>query len=111
MKQLGRQVLSYEMQEVNVDEKDVTIKKLVFANKTLCADLQREIDRFTLFERKFSTVLMKVNIEHRDLESNRAIFTLRMGAKMERFSDFLNEPKSHHHSKWLLQGRRIWNQD
>ena len=100
VEQLERQVHSYEMQEVNVDEKDVTIRKLVFANKTLRDDLQREIDRFTLLESKFKQVLMKANIEHRDLEKQqRAMFTLQTGAQMDRYSDFLNEPKSHHQSK------------
>ena len=45
---LERVVHSYEMADVKTGEKDVTIKKLIFANKTLREDLQQEIERFNL---------------------------------------------------------------
>lgn len=81
IEQLERQVHSYEMQEVNVDEKDRTIKKLVFANKQLRDDLQREIDRFTLLENKFKEMLVKYNIKSKEVDkSQKALFTMTTGA-------------------------------
>jgi len=41
---------SHEMKEVNLDERERTIKKLIDANKQLRADLVKEIDRYTLLE-------------------------------------------------------------
>lgn len=100
IEQLERQVHSYEMQEINVDEKDKTIKKLIFANKTLREDLQREIDRYTMLETKFKQMLVKYNIKARENDRNqKQLFTMHTGAQMEKYDDFLHEPKSNFKSK------------
>ena len=50
---------SHEMKEVNLDERERTIKKLIDANKQLRADLVKEIDRYTLLEQKYKDVLIQ----------------------------------------------------
>jgi hypothetical protein len=55
---------SHEMKEVNLDERERTIKKLIEANKQLRADLVKEIDRYTLLEEKYKDVL----IQYQDLQ-------------------------------------------
>lgn len=37
---------SYEQKEVNLEERETTIKKLIAANKTLRDDYQREAERY-----------------------------------------------------------------
>jgi hypothetical protein len=39
-------VHSYEMKDVNLEEKDKTIKKLLESNKYLREDLKRETERY-----------------------------------------------------------------
>lgn len=51
------------MKEVNLDERERTIKKLTEANKQLRAELVKEIDRYTLLEEKYKDVL----IQYQDL--------------------------------------------
>jgi hypothetical protein len=57
---------SHEMKEVNLDERERTIKKLIEANKQLRADLVKEIDRYTLLEEKYKDVL----IQYQDLQKS-----------------------------------------
>ena len=59
---LQRVVHSYEMSDVKTAEKDLTIKKLTFANDTLRKDLEQEIERFDLLQRKYKDLLIKQNI-------------------------------------------------
>jgi hypothetical protein len=49
---------SHEMKEVNLDERERTIKKLIEANKQLIANLKKETDRYTLLEEKYKDVLI-----------------------------------------------------
>jgi hypothetical protein len=85
---------------VNVDEKDKTIKKLIFANKVLREDLQREIDRYTMLESKFKQMLVKYNVKARENDKNqKQLFTSMTGAQMDKYDDFLHEPKSNFNSK------------
>ena len=60
---------SHEMKEVNLDERERTIKKLIEANKQLRADLVKEIDRYTLLEEKYKDVL----IQYQDLQKSNMI--------------------------------------
>ncbi len=56
---LEQMIHSHEMKEVNLDERERTIKKLIEANKQLRADLVKEIDRYTLLEEKYKDVLIQ----------------------------------------------------
>lgn len=67
---LERVVHSYEMTDVKTGEKDLTIKKLIFANKTLREDLEQEIERFNLLQNKFKDLLIKYNIATKENNKN-----------------------------------------
>ncbi len=83
---LERVVHSYEMADVRTGEKDTTIKKLVFANKTLREDLEQEIERFTLLQNKYKELLIKFNILSKANKSNeQALFSVTTGAQMQNF--------------------------
>lgn len=61
---------SAEMREVNNDEQERTMKKLIFANKQLREDLSREIERYNLLENKFRDLLVKYNLTQKENEKN-----------------------------------------
>lgn len=89
---LERVVHSYEMTDVKTGEKDMTIKKLVFANKTLREDLQQEIERFNLLQNKYKEMLIKYNIATKENTKNqRSLFTMTTGAQMEKYENFLDD--------------------
>lgn len=93
--QLERVIHSYEMRDVNLGEQDTTIKKLIFANKQLREDLQREIERYNLLEAKYRDLLVKFNVVERENETNQEyIFSMQTGAHMAKFNKFLEEPES-----------------
>ena len=80
------------MQDVNMDEKDQTIKKLVFANKTLREDLAQEIERFNLLQSKFRDLLIKYNIASKENSKNqKSLFEVTTGAHMHKYENFLDE--------------------
>ena len=83
---------SAEMKEVNMDEQERTMKKLIFANKQLREDLSREIERYNLLEEKFRDLLVKYNLAHKENEKNqKLVFTLGTGANLPRYDNFLDE--------------------
>jgi len=80
------------MKEVNMDEQERTMKKLIMANKQLREDLSREIERYNLLEDKFRDLLVKYNLTQKENEKNqRLVFTLGTGANMQRYNNFLDE--------------------
>jgi hypothetical protein len=75
-----------------MDEKDQTIKKLVFANKTLREDLAQEIERFNLLQAKFRDLLIKYNIASKENSKNqKSLFEVTTGAHMHKYENFLDE--------------------
>ena len=58
------------MKEVNNEEQERTMKKLIFANKQLREDLSREIERYNLLEEKFRGLLVKYNLAQEENEKN-----------------------------------------
>ena len=83
---------SSEMKEVNMDEQERTMKKLIFANKQLREDLSREIERYNLLEDKFRDLLVKYNLTAKENEKNqKLVFTLGTGANLPRYDNFLDE--------------------
>ena len=80
------------MKEVNMDEQERTMKKLIFANKQLREDLSREIERYNLLEDKFRDLLVKYNLTAKENEKNqKLVFTLGTGANLPRYDNFLDE--------------------
>ena len=69
------------MREVNNDEQERTMKKLIFANKQLREDLSREIERYNLLENKFRDLLVKYNLTSKENEKNqKLVFAMGTGA-------------------------------
>lgn len=93
--QLERVIHSYEMRDVNLGEQDTTIKKLIFANKQLREDMQREIERYNLLEAKYRDLLVKFNVATRENEANQEyIFSMKTGAHMVKYNKFLEDPQT-----------------
>jgi hypothetical protein len=89
---LERVVHSYEMADVKTGEKDTTIKKLVFANKTLREDLEQEIERFNMLQNKYKELLIKYNIASKENSKNqKSLFTMTTGAQMQKYENFLDD--------------------
>jgi len=83
---------SAEMKEVNLDEQERTMKKLIFANKQLREDLSQEIERYNLLEEKFRDLLVKFNLVNKQNEKNQQlVFTMGTGANLPRYDNFLDE--------------------
>ena len=79
---------SAEMKEVNSEEQEKTLKKLIFANKQLREDLSREIERYNLLEDKFRDLLVKYNLTQKENERNqKLVFSMGTGAQMNNFLD------------------------
>jgi predicted nuclease with TOPRIM domain len=80
------------MKEINLDEKDNTIKKLIQANKQLREDLGREVDRYILLEDKFNEVLIKYEtISKSNAKNEELIFGMTTGGSMSRYGEFLSD--------------------
>jgi len=83
---LEQELHSYEMKDVNVGEKDHTIKKLIHANRQLKEDLEREMERYTLLENKHKELLVKYKVlaeEHQKYVD--MVFTNTTGGKLANF--------------------------
>ena len=91
---LEQLVHSLEMKEVNLDERESTIKKLIQANKQLREDLEREVDRYILLEDKHRECLMKYEAVTKSNQRNEdLIFGLSTGGNMGRYRGFLSDEK------------------
>ncbi len=78
------------MKDVNVGEKDRTIKKLIEANRQLKDDLEREMERFVLLENKHKDLLVKFNmLAKENAKYAELLFTNTTGAKMTNFDKYL----------------------
>jgi hypothetical protein len=87
---------SHEMKEINLDEKQRTIKKLIDANKQLREDMNKEQDRYYLLENKYKDTLIKFNISDQENAKNEElIFSMQTGSNVNRYKGFLqnNEDK------------------
>ena len=83
IKTLETQLQHYSMQDLALEEKDQTIKKLVYATTPLRNDLEREIERFALLEKKFRDNIIKYNIKDRENSRNQqTLFETATGARI-----------------------------
>lgn len=83
IEKLERSLQAYENADLRSTEKDTTIKKLIFANKTLREDLQQEIDRFNLLQDKYKELLIKYNVISKENQRNQKnLFTMGTGAQL-----------------------------
>lgn len=89
---LEQLVHSLEMKEINLEERDDTIKKLIMANKQLREDLGREVDRYILLEEKYRDCLLKLETVGKSNKKNeKMMFELATGSNMSRFQGFLGD--------------------
>lgn len=93
---LEQLVQSYEMKEVNLDERERTIKKLIEANKQLREDLARETDRYTLLDEKYRQVVVRLNeLAKANAKNEELVFGMTTGGNMNRYSEFLSDSKKY----------------
>ena len=89
---LESEVHSYEMKDVNVHEKDQTIKKILEANRQLREDLKRESERYSLLEGKYKDLLIKYNMLAKENAKNvEMLFTMNTGGNIHNYSNYLNK--------------------
>lgn len=78
------------MKDVNLDEKDKTIRKLIESNKIMREDLRREAERYNLLEKKYKDVLVKYNILSKDHASKvEKIFSMGTGGNIHNYESYL----------------------
>ena len=79
------------MKDVNVGEKDHTIRKLITANRQLKEDLERESERYVLLENKHKSLLVEFQVLTK--EHSRVVdlmFTQTTGGKLSNFQGYLS---------------------
>lgn len=97
---------SYEMKDVNLDEQKKTIKKLIEANKQLRLDLEKEVDRYQLLEKKYSEVLSKFNILGKENARNEEmIFGMTTGTNIRRYQNYMEEDNEW---VWVQLDLKLW---
>ena len=80
------------MKEINIEERDETIKKLISANKQLREDLAREVDRYIVLEDKHRESLMKLQTANKSNKKNEELmFGLATGGSMGNYKGFLKD--------------------
>ena len=92
IEELEQALHSQQMKEVNNDEQEQTIKKLIFSNRQLREDMTREIERYNLLEGKFKDLLIKYNLLSKENNKNKEVlFTMHTGAKLPKYDNFLDD--------------------
>ena len=78
------------MKDVNVEEKDKTIKKMIEANKILREDLKREAERYTLLEKKYKELLVKYNVLAKENAHHvETLFHMNTGGNIHNYEEYL----------------------
>ncbi len=89
---LEMEVHNHEMRDLSLDEKDTTIKKLLGANKHFREDMERELERYTLLEKKYKDLLVKYNVVARENARNQeTLFNLNTGTNLHNYEEFLED--------------------
>ena len=79
------------MKDVNMSEKDKTIKKLIEANRELREDMHRETERYTLLENKYKDILVKYNVLAKENSKHaELIFSMQTGANINNYQNYLH---------------------
>jgi DNA repair exonuclease SbcCD ATPase subunit len=93
---LEAELHSYEMKDVNVGEKDSTIKRLINANRTLKEDLERENERYILLENKHKDLLVQYAVLTKEHERYvDMVFSNTTGGRLNNFKDYLSTGEQH----------------
>ena len=89
---LEAEVHSYEMKDVNVGEKDRTIRKLIEANRALKEELDKETERFALMEAKYKELLVKFNVAAKEnAKYQETLFSQSTGGQLTNYEGFLGK--------------------
>ena len=79
------------MKDVNLGEKDHTIRKLMQSNKLLREDLKREEERYGLIEKKYKDLLIKYNVLSKDHASHvEKLFAMGTGTNIHNHENYLS---------------------
>mmetsp|Transcript_5010 Transcript_5010/g.3651 ORF Transcript_5010/g.3651 Transcript_5010/m.3651 type:complete len:98 (+) Transcript_5010:1920-2213(+) len=79
------------MKDINVEEKDRTIKKLLESNKLLREDLAKEVERYSLLEKKYKELLVKYNVLCKDHAANvEKLFAMGTGGNLGNYEGYLS---------------------
>ena len=80
------------MKDVNLDEKERTVKKLIDANRILREDLKKESDRYSLLESKYKDLLLKYNVLAKENAKNaELLFSMNTGANIHNYDNYLQK--------------------
>ena len=91
---LEQEMHSYEMKDINMDERDKTIKKLIEANRQLREDQKKEIERYSLLESKYKDLLVKYNVLAKENARNaEMLFRTNTGANIANYDSMLERPE------------------
>lgn len=89
---LEQEVHSYEVKDVNMGEKDQTIKKLHESYKIIKEDLRREGERYQLLEKKYKDLLIKYNVLSKDHASHvEKLFSMGTGGNIHNYENYLSK--------------------
>ena len=87
------------MKDVNMDEKERTIRKLIEANRQLREDLRRETERYGLIESKYKDLLVKYNVLAKENAKNaEMLFSMNTGGQIKNYDNYL-ERSAHDDSR------------
>ena len=85
------------MKEINLDERERTIKKLIEANKQLREDFSREVDRYTILETKYKEVLYKfTSVAKENQRNEEMVFGMATGTNITRYQNYLEDKEYGH---------------
>lgn len=78
------------MRDLNMGEKDKTIKKLIESNRQLREDMRRESERYSLIENKYKDILVKYNVLAKENAKNaEMVFSMNTGGNIKNYDSYL----------------------
>lgn len=97
---------SYEMRDVNMDEKEKTVRKLIEANRQLREDLKKEADRYGLLEGKYKDILMKYNmLAKENAKNSEMLFNMNTGGNVHNYDRYLDRDDDKKRSSFAVRDK------
>jgi hypothetical protein len=79
------------MKDINLDEKDKNVKKMLEANKQLREDMKREAERYHLLEKKYKDLLIKYNmLAKENAHHMETLFHMNTGGNINNYESYLH---------------------
>lgn len=83
------------MKEINLDDKEKTLRKLLEANKSLRDDMKKEVERYGLLEKKYKDLLVKYNILAKENAKHvESLFSMNTGGNIHNYDKFLEKDQA-----------------